>query len=102
MSEIEEQTREASAPEPERIARRRRVIALIGALQRRDDEKAEALIAELIADSDLRRVVGALGVAGSSMVETLSKITGRSPEDLLAELEEKMTSAPPPDSEARP
>jgi hypothetical protein len=85
---------EPSSPtEAERIERRRRVVALIAALQQRDDEKAEALIAELIADSDLRRVVGALGVAGSSMVETLAKITGRSADDLLKELEDKMTSA---------
>lgn len=70
------------------------MVALIAALQERADDRAEALIAELIADSDLRRVVGALGVAGSSMVDTLAKVTGRSADDLLAELEEKMTSAP--------
>ncbi len=70
------------------------MVALIGALQQHDDDRAEALIAELIADHDLRRVVGALGVAGSAMVETLAKVTDRSVDDLLSELEEKMTAAP--------
>ncbi|MDQ4132386.1 MAG: hypothetical protein M3179_04075 [Actinomycetota bacterium] len=72
------------------------MIALIGALQKREDDRAEALISQLIADHDLRRVVGALGVAGSAMAETLAKVTGRSVDDLLAELEDKMTSAPAP------
>jgi precorrin-2 methylase len=88
--------------ESERIERRRRVVALIAALQKHDDERAEALIAELIADPDLRRVVGSFGVAGSSMVEMLSKVTGRSAEELLAELEEKMTSAPVSEGEPPP
>jgi hypothetical protein len=78
----------------ERVARRRKVVALIAALQAKDDDQAEALIAELLADSDRRRVIGSLGVAASSMVETLSRATGRPAEELLAELEEKMTSAP--------
>lgn len=73
------------------------MVALIAALQKRDDDRAESLIAELSADSDLRRVIGALGVAGSSMVETLAKITGRSADDLLKELEDKMASAPTTD-----
>jgi len=78
----------------ERIERRRRAVALIGALHAKDDAKAESLIAELSQDHDLRRVVGSLGVAGSTLLENLSKVKGVPAEDLLKELEEGLASAP--------
>jgi len=90
---VADQTKD-DEPKDERIERRRRAVALIGALHAKDDDKAEVLIAELSQDHDLRRVVGSLGVAGSTLLENLSKVKDVPAEDLLKELEEGLVKAP--------
>jgi hypothetical protein len=84
----------ADETKDERIERRRRAVALIGALHAKDDAKAEALIAELSQDDDLRRVIGSLGVAGSTLLENLSKVKDVPADDLIKELEEGLVNAP--------
>lgn len=77
-----------------RVDRRRRVVALLRAMQAKDDPKIEQLISDLAADSDIRRVIGALGVAGSTMADNVAKTRDLPIEDVLAELEEVLVSAP--------
>ena len=60
----------------------------------KDDGSADSLVAGLAADKDLNRVVGALGVAASTLAKSLSQVTDRSVDDVLNELEEGLTSAP--------
>ena len=81
------------AERTQRIERRRRVVALIKAMAK-DDGSADSLVAGLAADKDLNRVVGALGVAASTLAKSLSQVTDRSVDDVLNELEEGLTSAP--------
>ena len=78
----------------ERVARRRRVVALIRAVHANDDATAESLISELSHDTDLRRVLGSFGVAGSTLVTNLSEVKGVPADQLLDELDKGMASAP--------
>lgn len=82
------------AERAQRVDRRRRVVALLRAMQAKDDPKVEELVGELAADPDIRRVIGALGVAGSTMADNVAKTRDRPVEDVLAELEEVLVSAP--------
>jgi len=76
-----------------RIERRKRVVALIRAMHA-NDSKADELVAGLAADEDHTRVVGALAVAGSTLVDNLAKASGKSPDEIFDELEKGLTSAP--------
>ena len=78
----------------ERIERRHRVVALIRAMHASDDTTTESLITELAGDHDLRRVIGALAVAGSTLVQNLSAVKGVPADQLLDELDGGMASAP--------
>jgi len=78
----------------ERIERRHRVVALIRAMHTGDNDKTESLITELAQDHDLRRVIGSLAVAGSTLVKNLSEVKGVDAEQLLDELDEGMAAAP--------
>ena len=76
-----------------RIERRRQVVRLIKAMHANDNATVDNLIAALVADDDRQRVIGALAVAGSTLVESLSKVANRTPDDVLDGLEKALTSA---------
>jgi hypothetical protein len=82
------------AEKSERIERRRRVVALIRAMQAKDDAQVDSLIATLVADTDHTRVIGALAVAGSTLADSAAKAAGRPTDEVLDELETGLTSAP--------
>lgn len=84
----------AAEDHDERIERRRRVVALIRAMNAKDDGEVERIIGELVADSDRRRVIGALGVAASTLLSSVAAVTNRPAEDVLSELEKGLTEAP--------
>jgi hypothetical protein len=77
-----------------RIERRRQVVRLIKAMHANDNATVDSLISALAADDDRQRVIGALAVAGSTLVESLSKVANRPADDVLDELEKGLTSAP--------
>lgn len=77
-----------------RIERRRRVVALIRAMNAKEDAEVERLIAELVDDSDRKRVIGAMAVAASTLVNSVSAVTTRPAGDVLDELEQGLTGAP--------
>ena len=77
-----------------RIERRRQVVRLIKAMHANDNATVDNLIAALVADDDRQRVIGALAVAGSTLVESLSKVANRTADDVLDGLEKALTSAP--------
>ena len=81
------------AEREQRIERRRQVVALIKAMHE-GDANTDELIAALAADSDIKRVIGAMAVAGSTLADSLAKTTGRSASEVLDELEKGLTSAP--------
>lgn len=77
----------------QRIERRRQVVKLLKAMAS-DDSSADELVAKLAGDQDIKRVVGALGVAGSTLAKSVAAASGRSVEEVLDELEQGLTSAP--------
>jgi hypothetical protein len=77
-----------------RIERRRQVVRLIKAMHASENDTADSLVASLAADDDRQRVIGALAVAGSTLVESLSKVANRTADDVLDGLEKALTSAP--------
>jgi hypothetical protein len=77
----------------QRIDRRHRVVALIKAMANNEPD-VDRLVGDLAADADLKRVVGALGVAGSTLAKSLSQVSNRSVDDVIGELDEGMASAP--------
>jgi hypothetical protein len=81
------------AERTQRIERRRRVVALIKAMAN-SDAAVDDLVTQLAGDEDVKRVVGALGLAGSTLAKSLAQASGRSPDDVLDELEKAFTSAP--------
>ena len=81
------------AEREQRIERRRQVVALIRAMHE-SDATTDELIASLSTDSDIKRVIGAMAVAGSTLADSLAKTTGRSASEVLDELEKGLRSAP--------
>jgi len=77
-----------------RIERRRRVVHLIKAMHANDQMAIDNLMKELVADEDRQKVIGALAVAGSTLADSLSKVSKRDIDDVFAELEKGMTEAP--------
>ena len=76
-----------------RLERRRQVAGLIRAMAKQDDD-VDARVDALAADADVNRVIGSLGVAGSTLARSLSQVAGRQLDDVLDELEQGLTSAP--------
>jgi hypothetical protein len=77
-----------------RIQRRRNVVSLIKAMHGDDSAQVESLITKLAADDDPQKVIGALAVAGSTLADSLTKVSSRTADDILDELSEKLASAP--------
>jgi hypothetical protein len=77
-----------------RIERRRQVVRLIKAMHANDNATVDSLIEALAADDDHKRVIGALAVAGSTLVDSLAKVANRPADNVLDELEKGLTAAP--------
>ena len=82
------------AEKERRIERRRQVVRLIKAMHANDNPAVDSLVAALAADDDRQRVIGALAVAGSTLADSLSKVAKRPADDVFAELEKGLASAP--------
>ena len=77
-----------------RVERRRQVVHLMKAMHANDQIAIDNLLNELAADDDRQKVIGALAVAGSTLADSLSKVSKRDIDDVFAELEKGMTEAP--------
>jgi len=69
-------------------------VALIKAMHAGDNADVDRLVGQLAADDDRARVIGALAVAGSTLADSLTRMSSRTAEDILDELSEKLASAP--------
>lgn len=67
---------------------------LIKAMNASDQLAIDNLMAELVADDDRQKVIGALAVAGSTLAEGLAKAAKRPVDDVFTELEEGLVQAP--------
>ena len=77
-----------------RIERRRQVVHLVKAMHANDQIAIDNLMNELVADDDRQKVIGALAVAGSTLADSLAKVSNRPLDDVFAELEKALTEAP--------